>query len=163
VDVAEAPSSLVEHDGAGWYVLRCGRVLGPYNAQQIARYMLLGRVRHNDRLSTDGECWQPVTDFPDLIPDALRDLDSRQGWEHYLDLLAVIDERRGEGRNSQIYDASERRRESNRRERFREDWQSTLRDAGLAGPERRWLPHVLLGVTLLVLLFLLLLNAVGDI
>lgn len=148
---------------AGWIVRRGHCVLGPYTDRQVSRYLLLGRIRHNDRLSADGECWRPVTDFPFLIPAELRAIDSDQGWMRYLDALAEVDERDelGERRQS-LRDGSSDRRISASREQFREDWRNALDDAGLGGGERRVLPYLLLGVTLTALLVLITLNSLGG-
>lgn len=144
----------------GWIVRRGHSMLGPYTDQQVSRYLLLGRIRHNDRLSADGQCWRPVTDFPFLIPEELRAIDSDQGWMRYLDALAEIDERGelGERRQS-LRDGSIDRRITASREQFRNDWREALDDAGLSGGDRRFLPYLLIGVTLAVLLVLIALNS----
>lgn len=59
-----------------WYVKKGRRVQGPFEANEIARFLLLGRVRNTDRVSTDGELWEPVTQVPELIPDELLDFDA---------------------------------------------------------------------------------------
>ena len=84
------------HDGDvsdHWYVQQGARLQGPYTSGDIRRYLLLGRVRHNDRVSKDGDLWEPVTQVPELIPEELLDLDSEQGWQEYLAKYRVVDER----------------------------------------------------------------------
>lgn len=55
-----------------WYVRRAGRVRGPYPHRQISREILLGRIRAPDTLSQDRERWQPLTELPELVPEAMR-------------------------------------------------------------------------------------------
>jgi len=84
------------HDGDvpdHWYVQQGARLQGPYTSNDIRRYLLLGRVRHNDRVSKDGDLWEPVTQVPELIPEELLDLDSEQGWQEYLAKHRAVDER----------------------------------------------------------------------
>ncbi len=82
-------SDLPDH----WYVQQGARLQGPYTADDIRRYLLLGRVRHSDRVSRDGDLWEPVTQVPELIPEELLDLESEQGWREYLAKYRHVDER----------------------------------------------------------------------
>jgi len=76
-----------------WYVQQGARLQGPYTASDIRRYLLLGRIRRNDRVSRDGDLWEPVTQVPELIPEELLDLDSEQGLQEYLEKHRNVDER----------------------------------------------------------------------
>jgi len=40
-----------------WYTRRGSEVKGPFPIGQIRRYVLLGRIRETDEVSTDGETW----------------------------------------------------------------------------------------------------------
>ena len=80
-------------DNSQWYAMRDGRVRGPFNADYITRYILLGRIRLNDRLSRDQLTWYPVTDFPELLPEELSGLST---WDDYQQLVVArirVDER----------------------------------------------------------------------
>lgn len=55
-----------------WYVRRKGEVQGPYPAGLVSRYILLGRLKETDQVSTDRETWRTVSDVPELIPEILR-------------------------------------------------------------------------------------------
>ena len=46
------------------------------HADGCSRFLLLGRVRNTDRVSRDGELWEPVTQVPELIPEELLNLQS---------------------------------------------------------------------------------------
>jgi hypothetical protein len=65
-----------------WYA-RCGNeVRGPFPAPQISRFILLGRIRESDELSTDQINWQSVSEMPILIPEELKaDLSDPQAVE----------------------------------------------------------------------------------
>jgi hypothetical protein len=108
-----------EH-GSQWYARRNGTVRGPFTDERIARYILLGRIRLVDELSTDRVRWQPLRHYPELFPEELLQLSS---WEDYQKLVVArmkIDERTGQRRGMQenlLQPArKERRKQSDRRQ-----------------------------------------------
>ena len=58
----------------GWYVRRSGDVRGPFAAAQVARYIILGRVRLGDEVSRDGTDWVPLGSRTELLPVGLDEL-----------------------------------------------------------------------------------------
>jgi len=80
-------------DEPQWYVQKGARVQGPYSAAEVGRFLLLGRVRNSDRVSRDGELWEPVTQVPELIPDELLDLNTETGWDRFINARGLMDER----------------------------------------------------------------------
>ncbi len=69
------------HSGQLWYVRHGKEVHGPFPAGLVSRYILLGRVREEDEVSTDRKRWQCVADVPELIPEVLlasRDPDNEE-------------------------------------------------------------------------------------
>jgi hypothetical protein len=89
-------------DNLLWYAMRDGRVRGPFTADYITRYLLLGRIRFNDRISQDQLKWYPVTDFPELLPEELSGLSS---WDDYQQLVVArirVDERIATRRRQQV-------------------------------------------------------------
>jgi len=80
-------------DESQWYVQKGSRVQGPFSANEVGRFLLLGRVRNTDRVSRDGELWEPVTQVPELIPEELLDLDTDLGWQRFLHARTRSDER----------------------------------------------------------------------
>jgi len=60
------------HNNQLWYTRRDNEIRGPFPSGLITRYILLGRVREEDELSTDQIDWQRVVDLPDLIPEELK-------------------------------------------------------------------------------------------
>ena len=135
---------------AQWYVQKGSRVLGPFSASEVGRFLLLGRVRSTDRVSRDGELWEPVTQVPELVPEELLDLDSVPGWARFREAREERDERR-------VVEpiARERRAEADMAARLREEW---LRESRTAAPSSV-LPWTLLGITLIALCVVLWLNA----
>jgi hypothetical protein len=77
-------------------VRRGSAVQGPYASRQIARYLLLGRIRQTDRVSVDGELWQGLSEVPHLIPDEMKDLESEEGRARFLAAHLRADERGGD-------------------------------------------------------------------
>lgn len=80
-------------DDPQWYVQKGSRVQGPYSADEVSRFLLLGRIRNCDRVSRDGELWEPVTQVPELIPDELLDLNTDAGWGRFVSARNQSDER----------------------------------------------------------------------
>lgn len=166
-----------------WYVQHGSRLQGPYSAQDIGRYLLLGRIRRQDRVSRDGELWEPVTQVPELVPEELLDLDNEQGWQEYLEKYRRVDERRAVcGASTPYIDDSEFRApqfnhleidaerrlhtEISANQEVREDWQQPTQE-----PQRSsrpmpqpisLLPISLLGMTLVALLVVIYLNTVDP-
>jgi hypothetical protein len=137
-------------DESQWYVQKGSRVQGPFSTTEVGRFLLLGRVRNTDRVSRDGELWEPVTQVPELIPEELLNLQSDEGWNQFLKVRTDEDERKVE-----LATASERR---------------TLPDPAPVAIRNEWsapaspavhsiLPWSLLGITLSALGVVLYLNA----
>lgn len=128
---------------AQWYVQKGSRVLGPFSAEEVGRFLLLGRVRNTDRVSRDGELWEPVTQVPELVPEELLDLDGPPGWERFLSA-------RAEGNERHQFRAvnEERRVEADMATRLREEWRE--RAPEVVRPQS-YLPWTLLAITLVAL------------
>lgn len=169
-----------------WYVQKGSRVQGPFTPDEVGRFLLLGRVRNTDRVSRDGEMWEPVTQVPELIPEELLDLGSETGWERYLASYSALDERGSESRrhpghtpasggvqvaDQGAYSGSEWRSErragsaADRRQTSFTATQETVRDAWLSTSVQRprplsprVLPWSLLGITMAALCLALWLN-----
>ena len=83
-----------------WYSRREGVIRGPFSAEQITRYLLLGRIRLDDELSADKSAWSPANFFSDMLPPEVTSLTS---WDDYQKLVAarmLADERKS-GRRCQ--------------------------------------------------------------
>ena len=130
-------------DEPQWYVQKGARVLGPFSAEEVGRFLLLGRVRNTDRVSRDGELWEPVTQVPELVPEELLDLDGTPGWARFLAARNEQDERQ-----VQLAVLEDRRSEEDMSGRLREEWRKGTTDDT---PAHNTLPWSLFGVTLLAL------------
>ena len=64
-----------------WYLRRDGNVTGPFPVGQISSYILLGRVRDPDELSTDLTEWKKLSELPELVPGVMRDVTTQEALE----------------------------------------------------------------------------------
>jgi hypothetical protein len=81
-----------------WYMRRQGTVRGPFSAQHVTRYILLGRIMLQDELSTDRKTWRCVNSFTEMLPPEFSDMSS---WDNYQQLVVsrmLVDERKRERR-----------------------------------------------------------------
>lgn len=137
-------------DESQWYVQKGSRVQGPFSTTEVGRFLLLGRVRNTDRVSRDGELWEPVTQVPELIPEELLNLQSDEGWNQFLKVRTDEDERKLE-----LAAAAERRTLPDPAPvTIRNEWSAPANPA-----VQSILPWSLLGITLAALSVVLYLNA----
>jgi len=143
-----------------WYVQSGSRVQGPFTTTEIGRYLLLGRVRNTDRVSKDGELWEPVTQVPELIPEELLDLNSEMGWNRFLDTRSTLDERSGHPTGP----VEERRDPNASLGDVRAQWiqAQDLKKQLNARRSANILPISLLGITLAALIVVIYLNALSS-
>ncbi|MBI5460578.1 MAG: pentapeptide repeat-containing protein [Gammaproteobacteria bacterium] len=117
---SERGRTMTEAQEHRWYMRRDGHVRGPFPQAQISQYILLGRIRQDDTLSTDREIWTLVRDLPQLIPDIMKHADTEEGRQRLQEARMRADERRGGerrlGSERMSADAGERRREGDRRQ-----------------------------------------------
>lgn len=141
-------------DESVWYVQKGSRVQGPYSAHEVGRYLLLGRVRNTDRVSRDGELWEPVTQVPELIPEELLDLDTDVGFQRFVDVRSRQDQR------TETSDVVTDRRAvpETMSEQIRDDWTAQQEHETTSV-----LPWSLLGITLGALGIVLYLNSTGGV
>jgi len=77
------------------FIRREKTVKGPFPAGQIAQFLLVGRFKLSDEVSTDREEWKPIKACPELIPDVLRgDPDDAQAQDRLAAAKRWADERR---------------------------------------------------------------------
>lgn len=145
-------------DESQWYVQKGSRVQGPYTTHEVGRYLLLGRVRNTDRVSRDGELWEPVTQVPELIPEELLDLDTDIGWQRFVNARSREDSRV----ESNVVSPDRRANLDAMQEQIRDDW-AVENKAEYEGAAGSALPWSLLGVTLGALGIVLYLNSTGGV
>ena len=102
-----------------WYSRREGVVRGPFSADEITRYLLLGRIRLADELSTDKTVWTPANRCAGMLPPQVTKLES---WDDYQELVEArfqVDERKAERRSQRCHNRetghAERRHGKDRR------------------------------------------------
>ena len=140
-------------DESQWYVQKGSRVQGPYSTIEVGRFLLLGRVRNTDRVSRDGELWEPVTQVPELIPEELLDLEDAHGWTRFMEQRRQLDER-----GSTVTVVNDRRQSDRAAEQaMRDDW------AVVSTHTPSLIPWSLLGLSLSVLAVVLYLNSTGAV
>jgi len=141
-------------DESQWYIQKGSRVQGPFSATEVGRFLLLGRVRNTDRVSRDGELWEPVTQVPELIPEELLDLQSDDGWSQFMQARSANDERA----SSTAVAVDRRVTPDVTQEKLREEWQNPPQ----IDSSNSVLPWSLLGITLAALGVVVYLNATGG-
>lgn len=137
-------------DESQWYVQKGSRVQGPFSTTEVGRFLLLGRVRNTDRVSRDGELWEPVTQVPELIPEELLNLQSDDGWNTFLKVRENTDERR----TATLVKQERRTFPDPAPLQLRDEWQTPPPPVS-----QSVLPWSLLGITLAALGVVLYLNA----
>jgi len=98
-----------------WYVRKDGRIRGPLPAGQIAREILLGRIRDIDELSTDREHWRPLSALPQLAPGVMQHAGTVAGEQHLLLARLREDERLHDRRGPGQVPADTNQRHGDRR------------------------------------------------
>jgi 5-methylcytosine-specific restriction endonuclease McrA len=81
-----------------WYTRRGGVMRGPFTAENISRYILLGRIDLDDELSQDRETWIVAGHLDSLLPAELK---SQSSWDDYQKLVTAhmqADERKADRR-----------------------------------------------------------------
>lgn len=142
-------------DESQWYVQKGSRVQGPFSTNEVGRFLLLGRVRNTDRVSRDGELWEPVTQVPELIPEELLNLQSDEGWNQFLNVRKASDERVA----STPVTLERRAQPDPEPTQLRDEWQGEAP----TDCSKSVLPWSLLGITVAALGFVLYLNATGAV
>jgi hypothetical protein len=81
-----------------WFTRREGRVRGPYSSDHITRYILLGRIRPDDELSSDRFHWHPVTKCTEFLSGIYGEESGRDDYQLLAMARISADERRSERR-----------------------------------------------------------------
>ncbi len=111
-----------------WFTRRDGVVRGPYPANQVSRYILLGRIRESDELKQDDGDWVSLSAYPELIPEVMNLPPSKENLQKLLMARMHEDERQpGDRRERAPNHASAGYRERRGGERRREETEDELR------------------------------------
>ncbi len=98
-----------------WYVRRGDTVQGPFPCGTVRRFVLLGRVRMSDDVSTDQKSWKLVSLVPDVIPPGVRKAVKEGNLERLIPAHLREDERTGMERRSDKDDLNFQERRSGER------------------------------------------------
>jgi len=112
-----------------WYIQRGEQVQGPFPEALVCRYIVLGRVGNDHRLSLDGQYWRALHELPELIEAASAMVNVTQGvsaddvdWreERAKAALRWLDDRkspdpRGKINEAEVDESQERRAARDRR------------------------------------------------
>ncbi len=142
-----------------WYVRKDGQTRGPSAAEQIAREILLGRIRENDDLSTDCEHWRPLRTLPQLVPEVMRLAENEDGHQRLLLARLRVDDRSHERRGSGYAPVGSDRRRGDRRnvESFdvvvprKRDIRLATEVEGVRDERNRLLPAVMIMIALFII------------
>jgi hypothetical protein len=74
-------------------------VRGPFSADEITRYLLLGRIRLADELSTNKIVWTPANRFSGMLPPKVTKLESWDDYQKLVEARFQVDERKAERRS----------------------------------------------------------------
>jgi len=64
---------------ARWFIRKQGEILGPYPNKLISRYLILERIHLGTEVSQDQQHWSPVSDYPALVPEVVRNAHTPEG------------------------------------------------------------------------------------
>jgi len=146
-----------------WYTRRDGVMRGPFTAENISRYILLGRIDLDDELSRDRETWIVAGHLDSLLPAELK---SQSSWDDYQKLVTAhmqADERKADRRTGKRKHYLDRHAEKRVKEDRRSHVDNTLLcqhllDKPVTSDEKRPVsghkrPVVLFVVLLLTMMF----------
>ena len=108
-----------DQDTLQWHSRREGVIRGPFTAEDITRYLLLGRIRLDDELSTDKTTWSPANCFSGMLLPEVMNLTSWNDYQKLVEARIQVDERKTERRCMHCTNRdncqTERRRNKDRR------------------------------------------------
>jgi len=81
------------NDNRLWYIRGDHEAQGPFPSDTISRYLLIGRIEETDELSEDGKTWRQVTEYPELLPEVMRNIVTEEDREKLLLARLREDER----------------------------------------------------------------------
>jgi len=62
-----------------WYIKQESQVQGPFPNKLIGSYLILGRINLDTLVSQDQRNWSPVSDYPAMVPEVVKEAGSKQG------------------------------------------------------------------------------------
>lgn len=71
--------AIKNHNKGRWYVNTHKKILGPFPNQLISRYLILGRLKLDTQISQDQKHWNPIKDYPSLVPEVILNAHTPEG------------------------------------------------------------------------------------
>ncbi len=71
--------AIKSHNKGRWYVKAHNKIQGPFPNQLISRYLILGRLTLDTQISQDQKHWNPIKDYPSLVPEVVVNAHTREG------------------------------------------------------------------------------------
>ncbi len=62
-----------------WYIKTDTKVQGPFPNKLIGSYLILGRIQLDTLVSQDKKNWAPVSDYPAMVPEVVKEAGTVQG------------------------------------------------------------------------------------
>ena len=99
-----------------WYARRDGVIRGPFPPTEVGRYILLGRIRLDDEISTDRNNWQTAGSIASILPKEILQLSSWPDYQRLIVARLQVDERVSDRRDadSPLPDAADNERRAGR-------------------------------------------------
>ncbi len=85
-----------------WYIKTGERLQGPFPNKLIGSYLILGRITLSTLVSRDKENWAPVSDYPAMVPDVVKEAGTTQGDRALMLARIREDERSANAENEQM-------------------------------------------------------------
>jgi len=133
-----------------WYIKHNSKIQGPFPNKLIGSYLILGRIQLETLVSQDKKNWSPVSSYPAMVPDVVKEAGTKQGDRALMLARIREDERSSAGDGDENVD--ERREDEEQMMQLHRQ----IRDAVLKGGEskpRKKLIYIglssLLGLTLI--------------
>jgi hypothetical protein len=115
---------------ADWYTRREGVIRGPFSREVVTRYILLGRIRLTDQLSTDCRIWLEAGRVSGMVPEVMNRLTDQDEFREYLVARTQADERVAERRRNSCTNCGKCRQER----RQHTDRRNALSTPGIVAP-----------------------------
>lgn len=135
-----------------WYIKFGEQVQGPFPNKLIGSYLILGRIKQSTLVSRDKENWSPVSDYPAMVPEVVKEAGTTQGDRALMLARIREDERSSDAKHDEMDFENRREDEEQLMQLHRQ-----IRDDVLKGYRRK--PHKLTIFIVLSMLFILILVA----
>jgi len=82
-----------------WYIKQNSKIQGPFPNKLIGSYLILGRIKLETLISQDQKNWSPVSSYPAMVPDVVKEAGTVQG-DRALMLARIREDERSSAGNA---------------------------------------------------------------